>query len=141
MQPQPVSEVGPVPPIAGKFLLYVNQSLDATSDKISSFSVKMLYFLPRIQTGSEVSGKSSNSANRRVSYVKVVERIEVGGVSVIKLGVAGRAGETGEQEVSRGTWPREVDPQERWMEKKKKKSGEQVTWGAHLGNSQSSIEK
>lgn len=36
--------------------------------------VSALYSFPKIHTGSEVSGKSSNSPKRSVSYVKVAEK-------------------------------------------------------------------
>lgn len=36
--------------------------------------VSPLYSFPKIHTGSEVSGKSSNSPKRNVSYVKVAKK-------------------------------------------------------------------
>lgn len=86
-------------PIGGKLFLYVNHRREVTSDKISSFSkeksqimssddyiiihvcvcfvfkpVSALYSFPKIHTGSVVSGKSSISPKRSVSYVKVAVR-------------------------------------------------------------------
>lgn len=54
--------------------------------------VSALYSFPKIQTGSEVSGKSSNSPKRSVSYVKVA----VGGGGTRRLQAVSVSERTGE---------------------------------------------
>lgn len=56
---------------------YYNRSTSVNYSNTNSLTVptvlpvSALYCFPKIHTGSEVSGKSSNSPNRSVSYVKV----------------------------------------------------------------------